>query len=92
MVHTFTSGLITSRVPQASNLGPILFNVFICDLEEDMKDVFTQFAADMNQWHAVNVLKGRPIQGNINRLEKRIYGNLMKFNKNKKQSPKAGKR
>ena len=39
----------------------------------------------------MNIPKGRPIQGNINRLEERIYGNLMKFNKDKKQSPKSGK-
>lgn len=49
MVHTFTSGLITSRVPQVSILGPVLFNVFICDLEEEMEGAFTQFAADINQ-------------------------------------------
>lgn len=49
MVHTFISGLITGRVPQVSLLEPILFNVFICDLEEEMEDVFTQFAADINQ-------------------------------------------
>lgn len=49
MVHTFTSGLITSRVPRVSIVGPVLVNVLICDLEEEMEGAFTQLAADISQ-------------------------------------------
>jgi len=49
MVHTSPSGLITGGVPQVSILAPVVFNVFICDLEEEMEGAFTPFAADMNQ-------------------------------------------
>jgi len=72
----------TSSTPQRSILGPVLFDIFInqlddgaeCTLCKSANDTKLGGVADMLQSHAT-------IQKDLDRLEKWSDRNLMKFNK-----------
>ncbi|XP_074429625.1 sperm-associated microtubule inner protein 4 [Larus michahellis] len=73
---------VTSNVPQVSLLGPVLFNVFINHVDDVAECILSKFADDTKSGGVADTPEGHDaIQRDLNRLEKWIYRNLTRFNK-----------
>ena len=82
--HSSTVTQITSGVVQGSNLGPVMFTLFINDIVEGFSAQTLLYADDVKLYSTVNdVFDCLRLQGNLDSIQRWCVENGLALNKNK---------
>jgi len=74
--------LVMSGIPPLSVLGPVLFNIFINDIDSGIASILRKFVDDTKLIGAADTIeKMDTTQRDLNILEKQAQENLIKFYK-----------
>ncbi|PKU29189.1 rna-directed dna polymerase from mobile element jockey-like [Limosa lapponica baueri] len=78
---------VMSGAPQGSALEPVLFDIFVGDMDSGTECTLSKFANDTKLCDMVDTLEGRDaIQRDLDKLERSAHANIAEFNQAKCKS------